>query len=288
MSKCLFLFIEGALSTSDLDKSALSTCKHQTLDQITNQGGTTLIHTRKVLDSSQINEDTALLTQLFDYYDPIMPVDEEEEKEWTQNPNHKREKQSLFFRFKKLKVHTLTSNERVLPIFEHRKDTAEHVSSWGTELVEKACDLLNANDILIIHDNISHLENSQKVQHIERLDALYREIQEAFPKKHGMKIYSTLVLSSPYNTVLPVVEKKSIVSPLQSYQQKNGQDISHLVHNKPSMVCVQYCQDETRRDNNTVMSESYCINNAGNSSMLIDFIIPEVAYKLRKSPKYGA
>ncbi|KAG2387893.1 hypothetical protein C9374_000743 [Naegleria lovaniensis] len=304
-SKCLFVFLEGVLmnyhNPSSAESFLLEQSKHKEMDRICRLGGTTLIHTRKLTHSdfnnSLMNTDTAYMMQLFDYYDPIQPEDDEEEESWKKHNELRLEKQSLFCKYKKLKVQTWTTNASVLQIFCNRKDKVKLVSDLFSSdqedaLVENAASAMLENDILLLHDNVSKLETSQKVLRIEHADQLIKKITEKFSQMQqttpALKVYHVLLFSCPFNETMTSQHTKSLFKPLQSYQQKNGQNISHLVFDEPSMICVQYCEEETRRDNNEHLTEKSCLENAGNSSILVDFILAEVAYKLRKSPKYGA
>lgn len=296
-------------SSSSGLSSVLEQSKHEEMNRICRLGGTTLIHTRKLVNSDSntnsnsllMNADTSYMMQLFDYYDPIQPEDDEEEEAWKKHNELRLEKQSLFCKYKKLKVQTWTTNAAVLPIFDHRKDKVKLVNDLYNNaqedaLVESAASAMLENDILLLHDNLSKLESSQKVLRIEYMDRLIKKITAKFSQMQQqtppLKIYHVLLLSCPFNDTICLesqhTESKSLFKPLQSYQQKNGQNISHLVFDEPSMICIQYCEEETRRDHNEQLTEKSCIENAGNSSILVDFILAEVAYKLRKSPKYGA
>ncbi|EFC48186.1 hypothetical protein NAEGRDRAFT_46748 [Naegleria gruberi] len=295
--KSILVFIEGACDGNLLEES-----KHEEMDRIASIGGTTLVHGRKLFPSSipnstMINNDCGYLMQLFDYLDPIHPVDEEEANLWKENPELELEKQSLFCKFKKLKVEMWTTNNNVLNIFKSKKDNAKFLNfivnnkEEEDAICENAVQAMLSNDILILHDNITKLQTiEEKRNHIQQIDHLLKQVNNLFTQKQNQfKIYNVILVSTPFNSVLPSFNKKSSpFRPLQSYEQKNGTILTDIVHHEPSLICVQHCEGETRSDTNTQLTEKSSIELNGNCAILIDFVISEMAYKLRKSPKYGA
>ncbi|KAL9650741.1 hypothetical protein ABK040_001795 [Willaertia magna] len=302
-SKCVFVVFEGFLSDNSetTTGSVLEKSNLKFMNEVTDLGGTTLLHKRKESAlRKDVNEQNALLMQLLDYYDPIEPIDEEEEKEWSIKPEARLEKQSLYCKFKKLKVKVLTNNKEVLPVFEHRKETVSlsQLPTNATQDVHKLAeqcvlDLINENnDILLIHVHANQQENTEetKKNQLEAFDLLLKEISQLFQEKQNKwKLYLSLLFSCPFGKTL---KKKMVKSPFQrptqSYELKNGRNIKDIVNEQPSCILIEYCPEEIRKDYNNLLTEQSCLQHAGNSEILIDFVFYQIAYKLHKSSKYGA
>jgi hypothetical protein len=79
---------------------------------------------------------------------------------------------------------------------------------------------------------------------------------------------------------------RPVLRPLQSWQQLGGAEIA--VDVKRPLLCLRRLPGVIRRDSCSRFSLAECCSSTGVLGLLADRLIPEVAYKLGRAPKYGA
>jgi hypothetical protein len=79
---------------------------------------------------------------------------------------------------------------------------------------------------------------------------------------------------------------RPVLRPLQSWQQLAGAEIA--VDDRRPLLCLRRLPGVIRRDSCSRFSLAECCSSTGVLGLLADRLIPEVAYKLGRAPKYGA
>jgi hypothetical protein len=79
---------------------------------------------------------------------------------------------------------------------------------------------------------------------------------------------------------------RPVLRPLQSWQQLGGAEIA--VDVRRPLLCLRRLPGVIRRDSCNRFSLAECCSSTGVLGLLADRLIPEIAYKLGRAPKYGA
>lgn len=79
---------------------------------------------------------------------------------------------------------------------------------------------------------------------------------------------------------------KGVLRPLQSWQQLAGQALQ--IDARRPLLCMRRLPGVVRRDECTAFSLKECAEKSGVLGLLADRLVPEIAYKLGRAPKYGA
>jgi hypothetical protein len=79
---------------------------------------------------------------------------------------------------------------------------------------------------------------------------------------------------------------RRVLRPLQSCEQLSGKPLA--VSQQRAILCLRRLPGVIRRDDCTRFSLSDCCSNSGGLALLADRLLPEIAYKLGRAPKYGA
>lgn len=77
-----------------------------------------------------------------------------------------------------------------------------------------------------------------------------------------------------------------VLRPVQSFEQHGGAPID--VDTRQPLLVVRRLPGVMRRDKATRCSVAECLSKGGMGCILADRLIPEIAYKLGRAPKYGA
>jgi hypothetical protein len=79
---------------------------------------------------------------------------------------------------------------------------------------------------------------------------------------------------------------RPVLRPLQSWQQLGGAEVD--VDVRRPLLCMRRLPGVIRRDDCNRFSLAECCSSTGVLGLLADRLLPEVAYKLGRAPKYGA
>lgn len=96
------------------------------------------------------------------------------------------------------------------------------------------------------------------------------------------------VLSPQVGAAAPAQQQpeRRVLRPLQSCEQLAGKPLA--VSQQRAILCLRRLPGVIRRDGCTRFSLSDCCSNSGSLALLADRLLPEIAYKLGRAPKYGA
>lgn len=83
-----------------------------------------------------------------------------------------------------------------------------------------------------------------------------------------------------------VAQGQQLLRPLQSWQQLGGVPLN--IDMLRSVLCMRRLPGVIRRDDCDKFTLQQCCSNTGVLGLVIDRLIPEIAYKLGRAPKYGA
>lgn len=81
-------------------------------------------------------------------------------------------------------------------------------------------------------------------------------------------------------------QTRRVLRPLQSFQQLAGKPLA--VSRQRAVLCLRRLPGVIRRDACSRFSLADCCSSSGTLAVLADRLLPEVAYKLGRAPKYGA
>jgi hypothetical protein len=81
-------------------------------------------------------------------------------------------------------------------------------------------------------------------------------------------------------------QRRVVTKPLQSWEQLEGQPLA--VDTRRPILCLRRLPGVIRRDACTRFGLSECCARSGTLGLLADRLLPEIAYKLGRAPKYGA
>lgn len=96
----------------------------------------------------------------------------------------------------------------------------------------------------------------------------------------------TLLPSGPHIKQQQQQPLRHVLKPLQSWEQLAGQPLA--VSKQRAILCLRRLPGVIRRDDCSRFSLSDCCASSGTLALLADRLLPEVAYKLGRAPKYGA
>lgn len=80
--------------------------------------------------------------------------------------------------------------------------------------------------------------------------------------------------------------ERKVLRPLQSCEQLAGKPLA--VSQQRAILCLRRLPGVIRRDECSRFSLSECCSSSGGLALLADRLLPEIAYKLGRAPKYGA
>lgn len=100
----------------------------------------------------------------------------------------------------------------------------------------------------------------------------------------GVELIATAAVGGP-----PQQEQQQtrrVLRPPQSFEQLAGKPLA--VSRQRAVLCLRRLPGVIRRDSCSRFSLADCCSSSGMLCMLADRLLPEVAYKLGRAPKYGA
>jgi hypothetical protein len=81
-------------------------------------------------------------------------------------------------------------------------------------------------------------------------------------------------------------QQRRVLKPMQSCEQLAGQPLA--VNRQRAVLCLRRLPGVIRRDDCSRFSLQDSCSSSGSLALLADRLLPEVAYKLGRAPKYGA
>eukprot|EP00002_Diphylleia_rotans_P018246 TRINITY_DN3538_c0_g1_i6.p1 TRINITY_DN3538_c0_g1~~TRINITY_DN3538_c0_g1_i6.p1 ORF type:complete len:272 (+),score=48.08 TRINITY_DN3538_c0_g1_i6:51-866(+) len=170
---------------------------------------------------------------------------------------------------------------------EHLSDTFD-LSSTITSLESKLTTTLTS-DVLILH-----IPLTQDVP--KELQNRYAELASAMLQyssvENSKDIYTVAIQSNDFKfyDVHNLAGKSQPIEdsymPIQSYQVYEGRAVT-ISSFQPAIVSY-YMPNITRRDRCTAFDVEHAAKLGANSKLLVDQFLPEIAFKLGFTPKYGA
>ncbi|XP_057849998.1 uncharacterized protein LOC131060675 isoform X4 [Cryptomeria japonica] len=188
----------------------------------------------------------------------------------------------------------LSAASKLLSMLGLQEKTVEENSEFDLVFLHMG-PTLNSSEVESSHNNAS-LANT-----LEWINALAGKIMEIIHpgSAAASRLYLALVLSygsissdkSDDSSLLISLEEisPSLASllPCQSYTMKEGKLLNDVRHHHP-MLAVQHQEAVTRRDGAKIFSFEEFQEQGGNRAILADRFLYEIAFKLWKTPKYGA
>lgn len=81
-------------------------------------------------------------------------------------------------------------------------------------------------------------------------------------------------------------QHRVVLKPLQSWEQLGGHALA--ISKQRPMLCLRRLPGVNRRDGCVKFSLQECCSSSGTLGLVADRLLPELAYKLGRAPKYGA
>lgn len=188
----------------------------------------------------------------------------------------------------------LSAASKLLNMLGLRENTVEENSEFDLVFLHMGPNL-NESEVE------SGYNNAPLASTLEWINALAGKIMEIIHPSSAAasRLYLALVLSYGSNSSEKSDDSSLLISseeispslasllPYQSYTMKGGKLLNDVRHHHP-MLAVQHQEGVTRRDGAKIFSFEEFQEQGGNRAILADRFLYEIAFKLWKTPKYGA
>eukprot|EP00878_Enallax_costatus_P039094 GHUV01044619.1.p2 GENE.GHUV01044619.1~~GHUV01044619.1.p2 ORF type:complete len:125 (+),score=26.38 GHUV01044619.1:527-901(+) len=110
--------------------------------------------------------------------------------------------------------------------------------------------------------------------------------QYPLPADTGPTTTNSGSITGSTGTYSIAAQGQQLLRPLQSWQQLGGIPLN--IDPQRPVLCMRRLPGVVRRDECARFSLQECCSNSGLLGLVTDRLIPEIAYKLGRAPKYGA